>query len=100
MHYKICLCVIHVCDACVRMCVFVCVCVGLFDCVCMCLCVCVSLCVCCCSISTIRGSIMVSVPARHAEDPGSIPGRGVLCCAVALVFGLRCRGVFRSRLWA
>ena len=25
----------------------------------------------------IRGSIVVSISARHAEDPGSIPGRGV-----------------------
>ena len=24
-----------------------------------------------------RGSIVVSISARHAEDPGSIPGRGV-----------------------
>ena len=23
-----------------------------------------------------RGSIVVSISARHAEDPGSIPGRG------------------------
>ncbi len=27
----------------------------------------------------IRDSIVVSISARHAEDPGSIPGRGVLC---------------------
>ena len=26
---------------------------------------------------TIRGSIVVSISACHAEDPGSIPGRGV-----------------------
>ena len=26
-----------------------------------------------------RGSIVVSISACHAEDPGSIPGRGVLC---------------------
>ena len=25
----------------------------------------------------IRGSIVVSISACHAEDPGSIPGRGV-----------------------
>ena len=25
----------------------------------------------------IRGSIMVSISACHADDPGSIPGRGV-----------------------
>ena len=25
----------------------------------------------------VRGSIVVSISARHAEDPGSIPGRGV-----------------------
>ena len=27
----------------------------------------------------LRGSIVVSISARHAEDPGSIPGRGVSC---------------------
>ena len=27
---------------------------------------------------TIRGSIVVSISACHAEDPGSIPGRGDL----------------------
>ena len=27
--------------------------------------------------SSIRGSILVNISARHAEDPGSIPGRGV-----------------------
>ena len=27
----------------------------------------------------IRDSIVVSISARHAEDPGSIPGRGVVC---------------------
>ena len=26
----------------------------------------------------VRGSIVVSISACHAEDPGSIPGRGVL----------------------
>ena len=25
----------------------------------------------------VRGSIVVSISARHAEDPGAIPGRGV-----------------------
>ena len=29
----------------------------------------------------IRGSIVVSIPACHAGDPGSIPGRGVLFAA-------------------
>ena len=28
------------------------------------------------SPNTVRGSIVVSIPACHAEDPGSIPGRG------------------------
>ena len=28
----------------------------------------------------IRGSIVVSISACHAEDPGSIPGRGVFLC--------------------
>jgi hypothetical protein len=30
------------------------------------------------AISEVRGSIVVSISARHAEDPGSIPGRGVV----------------------
>ena len=29
--------------------------------------------------SLIRDSIMVSIRACHARDPGSIPGRGVFC---------------------
>ena len=29
-------------------------------------------------VCTFRGSIVVSISARHAEDPGSIPGRGIL----------------------
>ena len=28
------------------------------------------------SSQQVRGSIVVSIPARHAGDPGSIPGRG------------------------
>ena len=32
----------------------------------------------------IRGSIVVSISACHAEDPGSIPGRGVLQCTYCL----------------
>ena len=32
-------------------------------------------------ISQIRDSIVVSISACHAEDPGSIPGRGVLLAA-------------------
>ena len=31
------------------------------------------------SYCQIRGSIVVSISACHAEDPGSIPGRGVVC---------------------
>ena len=27
-------------------------------------------------IPSIRGSVVASIPACHAEDPGSIPGRG------------------------
>ena len=27
----------------------------------------------------VRGSIVVSISACHAEDPGSIPGRGATC---------------------
>ena len=36
-----------------------------------------------CMDQQIRGSIVVSISACHAEDPGSIPGRGVFgfpCC--------------------
>ena len=29
-----------------------------------------------CAAASIRGSIVVSISACHAEDPGSIPGRG------------------------
>ena len=29
------------------------------------------------NIDQVRGSIVVSISACHAEDPGSIPGRGV-----------------------
>ena len=35
------------------------------------------------SISQIRGSIVVDISACHAEDPGSIPGRGVCSDAAA-----------------
>jgi hypothetical protein len=38
----------------------------------------------------IRGSIVVSIPACHAGDPGSIPGSGAFCY---LVFGSAMRGV-------
>ena len=33
-----------------------------------------------------RGSIVVRISACHAEDPGSIPGRGVVSLPHALVF--------------
>ena len=32
-----------------------------------------------CRSHQIRGSIVVSISACHAEDPGSIPGRGAFC---------------------
>jgi hypothetical protein len=32
------------------------------------------------TLGKIRGSIVVSIPACHAGDPGSIPGLGVLLC--------------------
>ena len=35
----------------------------------------------------IRGSIVVSISACHAEDPGSIPGRGVLYSVVVRSLG-------------
>ena len=31
----------------------------------------------CTSFFAIRGNIMVSISALHADDPGSIPGRGI-----------------------
>ena len=34
----------------------------------------------------IRGSIVVSISACHAEDPGSIPGRGVFISLSDLMF--------------
>ena len=34
---------------------------------------------------TIRDSIVVSISACHADDPGSIPGRGVLASLVYFV---------------
>jgi hypothetical protein len=34
--------------------------------------------------SQIRDSIVVSISACHADDPGSIPGRGVLCMLNAI----------------
>ena len=37
-----------------------------------------------CEIS-IRDSIVVSIRACHARDPGSIPGRGVFCIAKMLL---------------
>ena len=38
----------------------------------------------------IRGSIVVSIPACHAGDPGSIPGLGVLF--FLFLFFCRCAG--------
>ena len=32
----------------------------------------------------VRGSIVASISACHADDPGSIPGRGVLTCVHVL----------------
>ena len=32
---------------------------------------------------SVRDSIVVSISACHADDPGSIPGRGVSCLSVA-----------------
>ena len=37
----------------------------------------------------IRDSIVVSISACHAEDPGSIPGRGVFCELFDLVWIVR-----------
>ena len=33
-------------------------------------------------VGTVRVSIVVSISACHADDPGSIPGRGNLCMAL------------------
>ena len=39
-------------------------------------------------VFTFRGSIVVSISACHAEDPGSIPGRGDLGYGVNATPGL------------
>ena len=43
----------------------------------------------------IRGSIVASIPACHAGDPGSIPGRGVFMseesCSVAVIGDISCQ---------
>ena len=38
------------------------------------------------TIYQIRGSIVVSISACHAEDPGSIPGRGVFAYVINVQF--------------
>ncbi len=43
-------------------------------------------------IEQIRDSIVVSISACHADDPGSIPGRGVLC--IIELFGVVPLGIF------
>ena len=52
------------------------------------------------SLSNVRGSIVVSISACHAEDPGSIPGRGDLllfvwsiCVAKFIPIAIVFRGV-------
>ena len=48
----------------------------------------------------IRGSIVVSISACHADDPGSIPGRGVFqvnaCAAIMKLFSM---AINHWRLW-
>ena len=34
-------------------------------------------------LTSIRGSIVASISACHADDPGSIPGRGETLCIAA-----------------
>ena len=41
-----------------------------------------------CERKQIRGSIVVSISACHAEDPGSIPGRGVLFVLLSDIYGV------------
>ena len=45
---------------------------------------------------TIRGSIVVSISACHAEDPGSIPGRGDLVQGSQATFVLRIRPIVKQ----
>ena len=40
------------------------------------------------TFSMIRGNIMVSISARHAEDPGSILGRGVVLTRSAFAINI------------
>ena len=48
----------------------------------------------------IRGSIVVSISACHADDPGSIPGRGVFQAnARAAIMKLLSDAINHWRLW-
>ena len=48
----------------------------------------------------IRGSIVVSISACHADDPGSIPGRGVFQVnARAAIMKLLSKAINHWRLW-
>ena len=48
----------------------------------------------------IRGSIVVSISACHADDPGSIPGRGVFeVNARAAIMKLLSEAINHWRLW-
>ena len=40
--------------------------------------------------ASIRDSIVVSISACHADDPGSIPGRGVFSVVFPIHFGQSC----------
>ena len=40
-----------------------------------------------CIASHLRVSIVVSISACHADDPGSIPGRGTFSCVVLGAIG-------------
>ena len=58
-------------------------------------------------VCTFRGSIVVSISACHAEDPGSIPGRGVLlssgdarwCVCVCVCVLVVCACLLCQWLW-
>ena len=47
----------------------------------------------------LRDSIVVSISACHAEDPGSIPGRGICCACIAAPVGMGSTQTLVVDLW-
>ena len=47
----------------------------------------------------LRDSIVVSISACHAEDPGSIPGRGICCACIAAPIDVDSTQTWLVELW-